>query len=1370
MSKEFYKFIAKEINSYFQTIASNGDLQKGETFCLKLDNEEMVQEVHEALENLLKEDNNIGKYYYHNNYSTFTIKVEHDIEVIVASQINGMTSDFLCATLRNVANEEQKPLLMIATNFIDSAKSSARDLSANGNPFHADKLKRNIKEKIGKNEQLSDVEKIILSFVLDQQIDDYDSISDYENLITIIQNGEIKEENFASLKFFPINGKRDYQDWNQKDIDKDIKENNKLFEEIENNFQSGNLDLSEYFGDSDLISEIEKAQRDSKDNWSKDFPYKKLKKALSKQSLKIEDQDIAIYRNSPQKELLTNFIIRNDGTTSAKQKKKNIFIFNQDSYLQILVQISCNIPIDDSDIKKGDAKLENEGKYKIFTFTRKGITFHQIEIKKYVFKICIMDIPKSYLFDTQKYYSIINFKPKKDRGIKIIDSISNLRNLSFNSNAQHTISKELENNATYQCSYDQRLEIRFTNLLQYEKDIKFNIDFSGLTIPFLLEIDELKPSSISGQEIFRDKLAKKTSFQFDYEKSFIFIDSQKYSIESNLLRELQIEQKIIDEEYFYGICTNFYDFNSKEIEIQKIDLQLTDELRNAYLELLKAFQEKKTIPTLAYLKDEKFYGLAVSYINAFEACFNNLQEEKPLTDKQKNALLLGTLFIKDKHDFDKVQEILYTPFHPLNIKYQLELLEELKEHGIDSDSKIADRLNSVNLLPYINYSQDTYKVSENLYSQEWKYYAPVENRKYRGSRKYVSNLVKDKISEFISHFKYMFDDINNSIVRINLINMGDCSQVFLGLVQYFINNSINKLFKIHIYGNNKSENVFNNIKDYGRLNKYLNSLKESKEIDSNISLNDLSINIAKNIECYFYEDSVQNYEYAQLSFYEMESSITSGQANMNDIETGISLGGLISGTSSSKYTSSSYRTGFALKYAEKTSLIDFAKRYNSLMLVSDSDNPYSSTRSISIQIDKSVNQKIDFIYKKSNWVVFVDPKVDLEFFRTKEDLLIIHYSDQYTSSSGYDAITVTQKSKQYAQVIKEYLKGYNASDDNVHKIINLFNAINGDWLLRVISSKSEAKVGNYFSREKISILAAVQYVLAWLKCQYSDMIWIPISLEEILRVSRVLRLSLDSIFSDDLLFIGIKTDDPPVKIYLYPVEVKTGDNQKDKIEKAFTQVKNTTKTFRELFNSETIENKVKRNFLMQMLVTSCKKMKVYHVDDFQSQSWDVVLDKYREALLNEKYCFFEDCQKTIGKGLVFSFKKDSSSNNERHKANKDFKFIEIPENKQVELILKNIDTISDDIKKESLEETETCISIKENKVSQESLEETETCIFTKENKVSQEEIEETENNAILNENEQISSIEEDKIEMNNTMSLDEQEFSHESMEDKKKME
>ena len=62
-----------------------------------------------------------------------------------------------------------------------------------------------------------------------------------------------------------------------------------------------------------------------------------------------------------------------------------------------------------------------------------------------------------------------------------------------------------------------------------------------------------------------------------------------------------------------------------------------------------------------------------------------------------------------------------------------------------------------------------------------------------------------------------------------------------------------------------------------------------------------------------------------------------------------------------------------------------------------------------------------------------------------------------------------------------------------------------------------------------------------------------------------------------------------------------------------------------------------RNFLMQFLVTSCKKMKVYHVGD--SQNREMILDNFRLALLNEEYIISTDIQEILGRGSVLSFRQ-----------------------------------------------------------------------------------------------------------------------------------
>lgn len=1311
MLNEFYDFIAKKINSFFQTAAADGTLLKGESFCLKLDNEEMVTEVANALEELATSNQSKGEYVFPCGdgtlYKTYTLKLIDD-EVIIAAQINGMTNDFLCATLRNAANEQQKPLLMISANPIDSAKSGSRDMSASGMPFYAENLMTEIRQMVNDSTQLTNTEKRILSFELTRRdadvFSDKASIYEYKDLLAIMSSGKIEVDNFPGFRLFTVDGKVEYQTYSNNQIDKEIKNNNELFEMIDRSIRYGNIevDLSRVF-ENRFIERIEIAHKNEGENWSRLFTYAELIAAKEKfldkiaNPLKIDNENILFYGDMPLNVLNAdeNLLIRNEGSQTAKKRNKNFIVFNSEHYSKIHMQVTCNAKILNSGIAADDTTYTKEGKDIIFEFDRDGVSFHRLEIKDitnditYLFKICIIDISAEYMYGTVKHNFTIDYKKKNKKNSRIkLAGIS--ANLIFNKNAEKLSSCQLEDNEIYSCMYGERLLIYSSDeeLSNFGSGISIDINFAGIVVPFILFPDEAKSSEIIGRNILRDKLSSKKSFEFDNDA--ILSDSQEFFAKANLLRELRIEQQFVDENIKAGVVRNFY--TTEAVKVEKTDLDLSEELETAYTEMLATFKNAKTIPTLAYLGGELLDSVK-KYLKAFETIFTGLSDGENLTTQQENALLLGTIEVGRNTD-----EILFTPFHPLNLKYQLALLEE---NGIEYATDIVlDRLNSINLLPYIQRTKRIFKASDQLYSEEWKYYAPVENKKYRGSRRYVPKLVEEKISEFVSHFRYIFEDINNKTVKINLINMGDCSEVFIGLAQFFIhainkNADVDKLvrFELHIYTDDIRENTFSNLREYSTLKEFLSEQKLA--VRAGTSMNSLEGILSTNVACYFHKDNGKNYEYAHISFYEMESEITSEQATMNQIETGISLDGILSGIPSSKY-GHKYRTGYGTKYAGKTELVGMASLYNALMQVESSGNPYQSGTSISTQIDEKAEDKMEYIYGNSNWVVFVDPKVDLDFFSEKEaksDLLIIHYSDQYTSSSGYDAITVTHKSQQYSMVIQEYLKikGVEADVDDVHRIINLFNAVNGDWLLRLVSSKKGSK-DSTFSREKISIVAAIKFMLAFLK--HKDIVWVPVSLEEMLRVSGGAGLSKDEGVlsaknlgfekgptSDDLLFIGLdKSGDTP-KIYLYPTEVKTGNNEVAVIKKAFEQASATAEGLHKAFNPggeimDTILYKVNRNFLMQMLVTSCKKMQVYHVDD--SQNWDEVLDTYREAILNERYFMSENIQELLGKGAVLSFRKGLMSRRTSFKEDA-INFIEMPERDEFGLILKQVAEIYEDI-------------------------------------------------------------------------------------------
>ena len=267
--------------------------------------------------------------------------------------------------------------------------------------------------------------------------------------------------------------------------------------------------------------------------------------------------------------------------------------------------------------------------------------------------------------------------------------------------------------------------------------------------------------------------------------------------------------------------------------------------------------------------------------------------------------------------------------------------------------------------------------------------------------------------------------------------------------------------------------------------------------------------------------------------------------------------------------------------------------------------------------------------------------------------MIIHYSDQYTSASGYDDITVTQKSNQYNEIITDQLqkKGVTANKDNIKDIISLFNAINGGWMLRLITAKKLAGAADsYFSREKMSILSAIKVTMAYYS--HPDIVWIPISLEEMLRVSGGAGLSQKEgllsaknlgfeqrATSDDILLVGVEGPVDNIKIHIHPIEVKIGQNPPNVLSKAKTQVLN---TYAGLWNAlwpnekrDELERKLSRNFFIQLLLVCCEKLKLYNI--YPDEKWDDVLDLYRENLLNENYVFSNEMDQYIGKGTIVSF-------------------------------------------------------------------------------------------------------------------------------------
>ena len=165
----------------------------------------------------------------------------------------------------------------------------------------------------------------------------------------------------------------------------------------------------------------------------------------------------------------------------------------------------------------------------------------------------------------------------------------------------------------------------------------------------------------------------------------------------------------------------------------------------------------------------------------------------------------------------------------------------------------------------------------------------------------------------------------------------------------------------------------------------------------------------------------------------------------------------------------------------------------------------------------------------------------------------------------------------------------------------MFNALNGDWLLRMLSYKS------HFPVEKLSILSAMK--LAVKRYAVEGVTWVPISLEEILRVSGAVGLSRNEAMfsaknlgfegstSDDLLLVGISNKNG-VKIAFYPIEVKVGHVENGYLDKGVHQAKKTRQIFDDILGKGTckdksIKTRLYRNFFVQQVMVNAEKMLMY---------------------------------------------------------------------------------------------------------------------------------------------------------------------------------
>ncbi|MBR7215881.1 DNA phosphorothioation-dependent restriction protein DptH [Pseudomonas sp. B2021] len=632
-----------------------------------------------------------------------------------------------------------------------------------------------------------------------------------------------------------------------------------------------------------------------------------------------------------------------------------------------------------------------------------------------------------------------------------------------------------------------------------------------------------------------------------------------------------------------------------------------DELHKAYADLFGYYDDHKTLPSLCAWGDE-YRKLVQVLLNSYETALAEIKLNKVLTASDRSLLHIGC------HTSSEGCERL-SSIHPLILSYHLSLVNEIILERdaagtlsfYDLPEVTLERLSASGLLPYTYHSESDYAnlvpVKDNPF---WIDIVPQR----KSSNSFVRRLVKDKISEFTQAYARLFTIGNNSRLIVNAINQAQAEELFLGIVDFFNFNSLGSSCSLHVnfYDRELSNNYFDLFSEAGSYDKAhqllgLKPQSAKSEADALIDLVRSRVTYSK-----FETSATPGYmEYAHLAFFNNDVPVDKQEVNIDTQLSGVLCNGLICGEAA-ETNGHSYFTAFGLRDVDTSGIqsLRIARLLGVLWKPSRHANAQYLGNGIGLAVSADFKDLLTCSYDSALWTTIIDPKVTLDFFANQKDVVLIHYSDQYTSSAGYDAITVTKQIELFQRLIKT------DSSVNSDRLLSEFNAFNGEWLLKMMTASPKDR------KEKHGIIGAYKFVSAMLR--KSEICWVPLSVAEMIRVSGNVGLKMSEsefsrrlngykkgAISDDVLFVGFHASG----MYLLPLEVKTG--ARPDFEYAAQQAAELKRYLvEEVLGPDTLAGKLYRSLFARQIFIQLEKFNLYQV--CTSQKTDDLLANRHEWL------------------------------------------------------------------------------------------------------------------------------------------------------------
>ena len=1226
MSQSFYKYIVDELLvGYF----SSQNLKPGSRFYIVIDNEEHRKDFINAITNSVYSSEFEVSHIYNNAelhsksdvYFTRVLKASNESLPLIIGDSTNATDDYL-TTLRNTvgcANSEYTSygILYILSNcHLESLTTTCVNLQAEGLPLNSESIKRCLNKQI--NEKIvNDYEKFYLKNYLDrlsEKIGDGNySLFDYQEILSILSEGTLRNS-FKTLEYF--NDEEIYSMFPlEKEVDMldRVKTNAEFYNKVSNIFSHSDgtdrvPELSKILDDK-FAEKI--AKLDSVNQINFDDILHSIEKKAANSSITFEDCLIDTDQNES-----IHFIKRIMGSPN---KKSNIYIIIADTtnIPEILVKLCFK-----SDINGCVSNGKVHGRFLRLNVPY-GLTYTEVGKDNNIHKIFIKRVKTNISFfnDIKQ-----DFKLYKNGNINVdvADSVEKICLGTGDHEVDIPDIEKLEWNDSYKM---------FIPLDSCEDCINFSLLFDGIEENFVFKFSNNRLIPKSPLKIFELVWSKEIILQDAERNSFcdkhfykVYYEEETFLVHDAFRKYLCLEKQMIENDAVaLGI--------NKKGEFSPSFVDLPDNIKEKLHDIYDYFKRYETVPSLCYINDE-LAGLYSTYLMSILETLNKIPETRKMSSKELALTHLGVVEMGNK--------IMFSPFHPLIISYFLEFRELYDKQMLNSN--IWKLLSPFYLVPYLFYNNEVMRPYTDIFTEGVKTWLTYENVNAKGQVKtydITSKMVNAKMSSFISHFSYLFQDINSPII-ISTIGISDDTYVIKGIVEFiksqYAKGSVQHI-EIHEYVNDLlAETYFEKL---NRINSDELIVSELKKI--NVELDKKDQYTAREIirqmftRISFYKHDIQKCEqnicYSHIAFYMMDPVCQYATPPAGDMRTELSINGLVS-IPSTINDGQIYYIGFGSKGLKLGGSI--------YQLVTSLNNLYANARNNGHnQFQKNIcvaktfkydsYELLNNIYSSANWVTFLNPEVDIDFFYRQKDVYIVHYTDQYTINAKYDSITVTKHVDQYENMLSMAYNRYTNGGVNVSNfnktMKDYFNSLNGSWLLGIIN-KTETQI-----REKLSIVGASIIMNHFLK-RMPDAIWIPISMEEIYRVSGSIGLPKEeSIFSakslgekgslsDDLLMMGLNVSDPhAIKLMLYPVEVKIAKTgvHTTKGEEQVAHSYHVLKDY--LVNEQSFVSQIYKTFFASQFLTNADKL---YANKLLSEEKYQIIMSYRFDLLNLGYVMSMD--------------------------------------------------------------------------------------------------------------------------------------------------